>query len=268
VHIAGAGVGDLPDAVFEDERVVTCSRGAMATPISEFVLSSMLAFEKRFPFSWIEKPPPHGWGYAGELDPSTAESRFEPPPRWGYAELGTLDGRVLGIFGFGSIGRETARKAIPFGMTVLAVRRTAAGVASEGVETVTLEEMVGRSDHVVIAASATPATFHAFDARVFNAMKRGAHLVNIARGSFVDQDALLSALDEGIVAFASLDVTDPEPLPAGHPLYAHPKVHLTPHISWCSPLKQRRTGEIVLENVEHYLRGEPLHGYVARDQRY
>lgn len=271
VHIAGANVGDLPDELFAEGRTVTCSRGAMASPISEFVLSSMLAFEKRFPHSWLDRPPPEGWGFRGELEPTGVESepRMEPPPRWGYADLGTLAGKVLGIFGFGSIGRATAEKALPFGVTVVAVRRRKAPSGMDGVEIVEdLVEMIEVADHIVLAAPGTPSTHRIFDDQVFARVRPGAHLVNVARGSLIDQEALIRALDDGRLAFASLDVTDPEPLPDGHPLYAHARVHLTPHISWCSPVKQQRTGEIILANVDSYLKDEPLHGYVDPNERY
>ncbi len=271
VHIAGAGVGDLPEQLFAEGRVVTCSRGAMASPISEFVLASMLAFEKRFPQTWVEQPPNEGWGAQREFEGTDAESevRLEPPPRWGYADLGTLEGKVLGIFGFGSIGRATAEKALAFGVSVLAVRRSTAPSEIDGVEIAgRVEEMVEAADHIVVAAPGTPATKHVFNDRLFARTKASAHLVNIARGPLVDQSALIRALDEGRLAFASLDVTDPEPLPAGHPLYTHPKVHLSPHVSWCSPARQRRTGEIVVRNVACYLAGQPLHGYVDPKERY
>jgi phosphoglycerate dehydrogenase-like enzyme len=270
VHVAGANVGDLPDALFA-ERVVTCSRGAMARPISEFTLASMLAFEKRFPHTWIERPPSDGWGAQREFGSTEAVggAAMEPPSRWGYSDLGSLDGKVLGIFGFGSIGRATAEKALPFGMRVLAVRRTETPSGIEGVEIVRdLDEMVEAADHLVVTAPGTPATRHAFGERVFGRTKPSAHLVNVARGSLVDQPALIAALDAGRLAFASLDVTDPEPLPVGHPLYTHPRVHLSPHVSWCSPARQRRTGEVIVRNVASYLAGEPLHGTVDPNERY
>jgi phosphoglycerate dehydrogenase-like enzyme len=270
LHVAGANVGDLPDDVFADGRVVTCSRGAMATPISEFVLASMLAFEKRFPFSWISEPV-DGWAFQGRLDPSGSpeEALMRPPSHWGLAPLGSLDGKVLGIFGFGSIGRATAAKALPFGMRVLAVRRSAAPSGMDGVEIVRdLGELAEAADHLVLCAPGTPSTERIVNDAVFARTKPTAHLVNVGRGTLVDQDALLRALDDGRLAFASIDVPDPEPLPAGHRLYTHPKVHLTPHISWCSPHQQARTAEIVVENVRRWLAGEELHGRVDPSQRY
>ena len=96
-------------------------------------------------------------------------------------------------------------------------------------------------------------------------MRPGAHLVNIARGSLVDQEALRVALDDGTVARASLDVTDPEPLPAGHWLYAHPQVFLTPHASWVGPPAFEASTQFFCDNLQRFLDGEPLHGVVGPD---
>ena len=128
--------------------------------------------------------------------------------------------------------------------------------------------MLAVSDHVVVTAPATPATKHLLDAGAFAAMKPGAHLVNIARGSLIDQDALLAALDAGTVAVASLDVVEPEPLPAGHALYAHPNVRVSPHISWCAPDTIQRTIEIFVENLKRYDAGEPLQGIINVEEGY
>jgi phosphoglycerate dehydrogenase-like enzyme len=96
-------------------------------------------------------------------------------------------------------------------------------------------------------------------------MKPGAHLVNIARGALVDQEALRGALDNGPIARASLDVTEPEPLPAGHWLYDHPKVFLTPHASWVGPPPLVASTELFCDNLERFLAGEPLQGVVGPD---
>jgi phosphoglycerate dehydrogenase-like enzyme len=240
VHVLGAGVDGLDLAAIGD-RLVTCSRGAAAPAIAEFVLAAMLAFEKRIPDSWIGSP----------------------PERWGAARLGTLRGRTAGIVGLGAIGNEVARRTLAFEMRVVGLRRTAAAPETPGIEIIgSLHELLGEADHVVIAAPATAATHHLLDAAAFAATKPGSHLVNVSRGSLVDQDALLAALDEGRPAMASLDVADPEPLPAGHPLYAHPRVRLTPHISWSSPDTMQRTIAVFADNVRRYHAGEPLRGLV------
>ena len=154
-------------------------------------------------------------------------------------------------------------------MHVVAVRRTSTPAALDGVEVAgSLTEALARADHVVVAAAATDATRHLLDAGAFDALRPGAHVVNVARGSLVDQDALLAALDSGRVARASLDVTDPEPLPAGHALDAHPDVRLSPHISWSSPDTVRRTIEIFVENLTRWRQGDALAGRVDPSKGY
>ncbi len=246
VHSFSTGVDGLPDAAFSAE-VLTCSRGAGAVPISEFVLAAMLAFEKKMPEVWIHDVPEH----------------------WNFADLGGLCGRSLGIVGLGGIGEAVAHRARAFGMEISAFRRRPLPSPIPDVRMVsTVEELVAGADHIVIAAPYTPRTHRMFDAGVFKAMRPGAHLVNIARGGLVDQDALHAALDDGTVATATLDTVDPEPLPAGHWMYTHPKVRLSPHVSWSSPEGGRKIFELFLENLGRYLRGEPLEGVVDKEERY
>jgi len=99
-------------------------------------------------------------------------------------------------------------------------------------------------------------------------VKPGVHLVNIARGALVDQDALRAALDDGRVAMATLDTVDPEPLPEGHWMYAHPKVRLSAHVSWYTPLLLQRAVEQFVENLDRYVAGVPLHDVVDPAEGY
>jgi len=246
VHIMGAGVGGFPFALLRG-RPLTCSKGASSVPIAEWVLAVMLAFEKQVPESWIH----------------------EPPDAWNRAHLGSLAGKTLGLIGIGAIGAEIAKRALAFDMRVVALRRSSRPLPVPGVvAAASLAEVVPDADHVAVAAPATPDTYHLIGSEAFAAMTDGVHLVNIARGTLVDQDALIAALDSGKVARASLDVVDPEPLPAGHPLYTHPKVRLTPHISWSSPITMPRTMEIFLENLRRFRTGEPLEGLVDVEAGY
>jgi phosphoglycerate dehydrogenase-like enzyme len=116
-----------------------------------------------------------------------------------------------------------------------------------------------------LAAPATERTRQVINADSLALMRPGVHLVNIARGALVDQEALRSALDDGTVARASLDVTDPEPLPAGHWLFDHPKVFLTPHASWVGPPFLEKATDMFCDNLERYLVGEPLQGVVGSE---
>jgi phosphoglycerate dehydrogenase-like enzyme len=240
VHVLGAGVDGFPfDAV--GERAITCSRGAASVAIAEWVLAMMCAYEKGLPDSWIGAP----------------------PAQWNVASLGGLSGRTLGLVGVGAIGTEVARRALAFDVEVLAHRRQDAPAPLPGIELVThLPHLLGRADHLVIAAPATPDTHHLIGAAALAACKRGVHIVNIARGSLIDQDALRAALDDGRVARASLDTVEPEPLPEGHWLYGHPRVYLSPHISWSAAGTMTRTFELFVENLGRFRGGEALAGVV------
>ena len=138
-----------------------------------------------------------------------------------------------------------------------------------GVEVVkSLAELLPDAQHVVLAAPATARTRHLIDAAAFALMTPGVHLVNIARGSLIDQDALRVALDDGTVAMATLDTVDPEPLPEGHWLYAHPRVRVAAHVSWYSPELQRAAVDIFVDNLGRFLRDEPLRGVVDPAEGY
>jgi phosphoglycerate dehydrogenase-like enzyme len=247
IQLPGTGVDGVSREVLEHGPVVTCARGASAVPISEYVLTTMLDFEKGFPQFWIH----------------------EPPERWNFQRMDTLAGKTVGIVGLGGIGTAVAKRALAFEMHVRALRRTDAPSPVPGVEVVrTLPELVAGAHHVVLAAPGTHRTRHLIDAEAFAAMRDDVHLVNVARGTLVDQDALRAALDSGKVARASLDTVDPEPLPAGHWLYVHPKVFLTPHSSWASRDLLGATVEIFCTNLRRYLDGEPLLYVVDVDEGY
>jgi phosphoglycerate dehydrogenase-like enzyme len=161
VHSLSTGVDKFPIDVLPDDVTLTCSRGASAVPIAEFVLAAMLAFEKRLPDVWVS----------------------EPPARWAAADLGGLEGRTLGLIGAGGIATEVARRAVPFGMRVCFVRRTDAPPPLAPMERCTLREVLTAADHLVVAAPATPATRHLVDADALAAVKRGVHLINVSRAA-------------------------------------------------------------------------------------
>jgi len=246
VHAYGTGVNGFPFELLKGVPL-SCSRGASATAISEWVIAVLLAAEKRLPQSWIS----------------------EPPERWNTANLGTLRDSRLALIGFGGIAQAIARRALPFDMKIRGFRRTATASPLPEVEIVTsLEELLGDADHVVVAAPETPATRHLLNDETFALMKRGVHVVNIARGGLIDQDALARALDSGQVGLATLDCVDPEPLPEGHWLYTHPNVRLTAHISWSSPVSHAGLMDRFIENLGRYRRGEALEYLVDPVEQY
>lgn len=246
IHTIGTGVDRFPMQAIGD-RVLTCARGASAVPIAEWTLAMMLAFEKRLPESWVK----------------------EVPERWNWAELGGLEQKTLGLVGLGTIAEAVAVRAQAFGMKILACRRSARPSSVPGIEVVTdIEEMLAQADHLVVAAAATPETHHLINEETLARVKPGVHLVNIARGSIVDQAALKSALDDARVARASLDVCDPEPLPEGHWLYQHPRVFLSPHVSWSNPDALAGIRATFFANLRRYLDGEELQAQVDPSRGY
>lgn len=236
IHTIGTGVDRFPfDAL--GGTTLTCARGATAVPISEWVLAVMLAYEKRLPGAWIT----------------------EPPERWNRFDLGGLAGRSLGLVGLGTIAQAVATRALAFDMRVRAYRRTASPSPIAGVEVVTaLPDLAAESDHLVVAAAATPATRHLVGSEVLAAVRPDSHFVNVARGSLVDQDALREALDAGRIACASLDTVEPEPLPEGHWMYTHPRVRLSPHLSWNQPGAVAQLFDSFLVNLRRWRAGDPL----------
>jgi phosphoglycerate dehydrogenase-like enzyme len=242
-HVQGTGLDGVPPEV-RAASLLTVSRGASAVPISEYVIASMGAFARNFPDNWIRTP----------------------PEKWNLQPATTLAGATLGLFGFGGIAQRVARIALTMDMSVVALRRQDVPSPIDGVELVrTLRDLLAAADHVVLAAPATDLTRHVISAETLALMRPGTHLVNISRGTLVDQEALRVALDDGTVARASLDVTDPEPLPPGHWLFDHPRVYLTPHASWGGPPYLKISTEQFCENLSRYLAGESLQGVVSSD---
>jgi phosphoglycerate dehydrogenase-like enzyme len=178
---------------------------------------------------------------------------------WEFAEAASLAGQTVLIVGYGSIGEAAERVLTPFGVTVERVaRRARPGVA--GVDD--LPAMLPRADVVILLVPVTPDTVGLADARFLGLMRDGALLVNAARGSIVDTAALLAELQSGRLR-AALDVTDPEPLPAGHPLWSAPGLLLTPHVAGATAQTIPRAMVIVRDQLARYAAGEPLRNVIG-----
>ncbi|MEI4472425.1 NAD(P)-dependent oxidoreductase [Frigidibacter sp. MR17.24] len=230
-----AGVEIYP-AWLTEGRLLTCGRGLNSDQIGEYALAAMLRIEK-----------------------DLSALRVTARAAWKDAPVGSLRGKVLGLIGFGAIGRETATRARAFGMQVLVSRRGPWVSDEPGITAcASPAEVIAAADHLVIAAPLTPQTQGLVDAALLARAKPGLHLVNVSRGGLVDQEALIDALDSGRLAAATLDVTTPEPLPEGHPLWTHPKVLLTPHISYKGGDDETRFRAKVLANLDAYLGGREM----------
>ena len=172
----------------------------------------------------------------------------------------TLRGETVLILGYGAIGKRLTELLRPFDMKVIAHRRKARG--DEGVPVVTEDQLAqtlaNEADHVINILPDSAATRHFFNAARFASMKPGAVLYNIGRGTTIDQEALLEALRSGRLRAAWLDVTDPEPLPEDHPLWAEPNCFITPHIAGGHAGEGRTLVRHFLNNLERFVRGESL----------
>ncbi len=169
-----------------------------------------------------------------------------------------VNGATLGIVGLGEIGREMAKRASGFEMPVLATTRTARADAEAvpGVEIVPLETLLAESDFVSLHVPLTTQTRGLMGTENLRRMKSTAILINTARGPVVDQEALVAALRDGVIAGAALDVTDPEPLPLEHPLFQLPNVIITPHMASASVATRSRMAEMAAANIGAVLSGE------------
>jgi phosphoglycerate dehydrogenase-like enzyme len=174
---------------------------------------------------------------------------------------------TMGIVGLGSIGSEIGRRALAFGMRVIAVdplQETAPAGVSILWKPERLPDLLAASDFVVIAAPHTPRTEKLFRRPQFQQMKPSAYLINIGRGAIVDLSALVAALKMGEIAGAALDVCETEPLPAEHPLWGRENVILTPHIAGYSPRIAERHLGVLLDNIRRFRDGKPLRNVVNK----
>lgn len=245
IQLLSVGLDSYPDWLFE-VPIVTNARGTSAVALAEFAIASILAAAKRFPEIWIDG----------------AE-------QWSPSALDILNGRTLGLLGFGAAAERLAPIAIALGMEVIALRGSNQPIQLSGVTgAANVEELFERSDHLVLAAPATPATAGMVNDDLLRRAKRGQHLVNISRGVLIDNDALLRALDDGRLSRASLDVTQPEPLPANHPFYTHPKIRLSPHTSVFTPDTVGNLAAQFARNLALFARRQPLENVIDLARAY
>ncbi|WP_291052668.1 D-isomer specific 2-hydroxyacid dehydrogenase family protein [Herbiconiux sp.] len=248
VQLPWAGVDAFAEVIREQSRpglVWTSAKGAFARPVAEHALTLSLALLRQLP------------------------TRLRASS-WGGKAGTSLYGLDVVIVGAGGIALELLRLLEPFQVRSTVVRRQDAAVpgADRTVTAERLHEVLPDANLVVVAAAFTGGTAKMFGAAEFERMKRSALLVNVARGGLVDTDALVTALDEGSIAGAGLDVTDPEPLPEGHPLWSAPNAIITPHSADTPEMTAPMLAERIRRNVRAFLdsgeftgRVDPTAGY-------
>jgi phosphoglycerate dehydrogenase-like enzyme len=222
------------------DGVILCNaRGAYDKAVAEWVVAVALSHYRNLP----------------------AFERARQLGTWDFAHTGTLEGKTALIVGFGSIGSELASMLHVFGVDTIGVART----ARDGVHGVDeLPDLLPRADLVVLTLPGTAASRHLVDTRFLGTMRDGALLVNAGRGEVVDTDALLAEL-QNTRLFAALDVTDPEPLPDGHPLWRAPGLQLTPHVAGSNGTAMAKAMRLTKAQLIRYAAGETLLNVVGPD---
>jgi phosphoglycerate dehydrogenase-like enzyme len=241
---AGAGPCSAIPEVRQREIVVTNMQRISGPEIAEHSLAMLLAFTRGL-HTWLPQQKQARWD----------QSAFPARSLW------ELKGRTMLVVGLGGIGTELAERASGLGMRVIATRASAAEKPSF-VDYVgkpdELLKLAGQADVVVNCTPLLPATLNLFDAKFFAAMKPGGYFINVGRGKSVVQEDLVAALKSGQLAGAGLDVTEPEPLPADHPLWQLPNVIITPHVAATSDRIFARVFLLAQENTRRYVAGERL----------
>ena len=244
-HLAGSGV------------VLTNSAAVHAEPIADWAIAAIAYF-------------------ARGLD---RMREFQAAGQWGRRAFADLEVRVrelgelrLGVFGLGGIGGAIARRGVALGMRVAGVRRRSARGGPTGVRWVgglaDLPRLAAESDCLVIAAPHTAETRGAVSRTVLERLPHDAIVVNVSRGTLLDETALLAVLDASRVRGAALDVFAAEPLPAGHPFWRHPRVLVSPHVAAVTARFWERETGLIVENIRRYLAGSPLTNTVDLEAGY
>ena len=252
VQVTSAGVDGMmyPDFV-ESEVVMTSAKGIVGVHLADHAMALLLALTRGI--AWAIRHP--SWDQRA----ATRDMSWE------------LLGSTMGIVGLGGTGREVAARALGFGMRVIAVDPMDVELP-DGVEYCRkmdgLGDLLEESDVVAICAPLTPETEGMFDRAAFSRMQSHAVLVNVTRGSIMDEGALIEALETGSIGGAGVDVVPEEPMPDDHPLWGFDNVVITPHSAGGSPRRIDRSVDLFCDNLTRLLAGQPLTSVIDKSKGY
>ena len=241
---------NVPEIV-DSSVVMTLSRGVHAAVMADHALGMIVALAHRLPETLADQ-----------------QKRIWDTKKY-LRTIKELSGSTLGILAFGDIGRETAKRAVGFDMSVCTVDlapRPADGVTVWGLDR--LDDMLALSDWLVVTAPRTEQTLGMIGTRELQVLKEGAGVIVVSRGGIVGEEALVEGLKSGRVGGAALDATVEEPPPDDSPMWDAPNLILTPHVSAESDELCRRRGSLFKENLRRYLAGEPLEGVADKKKGY
>lgn len=250
IQLLTAGVNQVPmDKVLAKDIVLTNNRGGYSIPIAEWIVLKMLEMIKNTR-EFYHRQDDKIW----KMDTSLLE----------------LYGKTVGFIGTGSIAQEAAKRLEPFGVNILGINFSGQDTQHfhKCVSVDSMNDVLPQCDFVVVAAPATDKTYHLLDETVFSHMKDGTYIVNIARGSIIDESALTESLLSGKIKKAALDVFEEEPLPEDSPLWEMDNVLISPHNSWASEMDKRRRYEIAYKNMKKFITSKELINIVNLEQGY
>jgi len=241
----------LKPGILPEKVVLTNVTGAFGESIAEYVLGAVLLLKNHF-HTYI---------------------RRQSQKSWAKIPVTNLKGSTVLLLGLGDIGRETAKRMKAMGAYVIAVKRRPSerpDYVDELYYEAELDRVIPRADVFVLTIPMYAEVRHIISQRRIALMKPSALLVNIARGGLIDQDALIAALQQGKIAGAALDVFEQEPLPEDSPLWELENILLTPHNAggFSSPMAREKIGQIMLDNLERYLTGQPLKNVIDKKTGY
>ncbi len=242
IQCVSAGVDGIVSQGIPSSIVITNQGGAVAPTVAEHAMALLLGMARQI-------GPTYERSKRGTWDP-----KFTPP-------IMALEGRTLAVVGFGNIGRNVARRAKAFDMQILGLARAPQDepFADEMHPLTELHAVLARADAIVLCVASVPETHYLMNAAAFAACKKGALFINVTRGDTVDSAALRAALENGQLGGAAIDVTEPEPLPDGDPLWTTPNLLISPHVAGAGGTRTgSRIVATVVENLGRYLRNEPL----------
>jgi phosphoglycerate dehydrogenase-like enzyme len=252
IQSSSSGIGEWVRrlGIVDIDVVATNAAGIHARPLAEYVTFAMLYFAKRWPRMAAEQRARH----------------------WQRCAIETLEGKTLGIIGIGRVGGTVAKMAKPFGVRTLGVRRTANGPSSSDVDTSYqpdgLREVLRQSDYLALCVPHTSETIGMIGAAELACLPAGAVVINVSRGSIVDESALIASLQAGHLGGAALDVVAREPLSNDSPLWQMDNVLITPHSMSTAVDENARLTELFCDNLRRYLDRQPLRNVVDKQRGY
>ena len=243
----------LFDEFVESDVILTSEKGLVGSHLADHAFGLLLTLTRQL--QTAIRYGPESWNHRGEMRRQEIE----------------LTGRTMGVFGFGSTGKAMAKRAVGFGMSVLALDRDSVA-STPDVEEVwgpdQFDDLLSQSDVFSVCCPLTRETRNLLDREAFARMKRTALLVNVTRGEVMVEDDLVDALETGQIQGAALDVVPREPLPSESRLWTLDNAVMTPHTAGASQFRAQRNLDRFLRNLQHYLANEPLEGLIDKHLGY